>query len=368
MKTRWMVGTWMCGAGLVLSQPGSAVASHCEYCNAGLPTEIGVSPSTLPPDGILMLTLIDDRSRQLSHDWWDAVTVEVRDAAGSEVAGTLETHEGLTPGVWRPDEPWSAGAFDITVSVDLGAECGVQEHMVEVTVASDAAVPEMPGFVIEESYAIDVSDTLGNLVCCDGAAPFEGYVSGISCPGYPTSELHHNGYCTHLRALGRKVVGVQLDQEEPTRFTIRERTKDLRPATGTSGLRTSVTSDTCLEFEAVDLVSGETATQQHCVEDSVDNPLGTYDRPEVMDELAASCDGPGYVCEDDGAWMLFENCWIWPDGAELDPGPGDASTDTDAPADSDEDATGCSVGERRADRLFLLFLLALGLRRRSRTS
>ena len=213
-----------------------------------------------------MVTLVDSRSRQLSQDWWDAASVQVHDASGSEVAGVLEVQDGLTPAIWAPTEPWVAGAYEITVLVDLGDECGLQEHTSQVTVDADAATPAFPDVVVEEMYVVDVSDDLANLVCCDGAAPYETDVAGVLCPGYPSSRVEHGGFCTHLRAHGRKVVSARLDEEEPSRFTIHERTQDLRPATQAGRMGVSVESASCLEFEVVDLVTGDrSASMAHSV-------------------------------------------------------------------------------------------------------
>ncbi len=356
----------MCGAGLTLSFAGPAAASHCEYCNAGLPTGVVVAPATLPPGGIVMITLVDSRARLLSHDWWDAVSVHVRDASGSEVAGALEVREELTPGIWTPAAPLEGGTYEVTVLVDLGEACGVQEHTAAVTVDSGAADPTVPGVVVEERYVVDVSDALGNLVCCDGAAPYETYVPGVSCPGYPDSRVEYGGHCTHLRAFGKKVVSVLLDEEEPSRFTIRERTQELRPASQTGRLSVGVTSPSCLEFEVVDLVTGDAFTHEHCVEEVVEEPMGTFDRPEVADELDASCAGPGYVCEGDGQWVLFDDCWTWPDGAEVDdPGVGETDTETGAPAESGGGSSGCSFGSPGSSSLLFVLTVAFASRRRS---
>ena len=359
----------MCGALLAYAWPSNAAASHCEYCNDGLPSRVGVQPPALPPDGLLVLTLHDDRSRQLSQDWWDAVSVEVRDPAGALVSGALRVHDGLTPATWAPDSAWVVGEYSVSITVSRGDECLPLEQTSMLMVDADLSPPEMPEVVVEYGYGASAAFALGNLVCCDGAAPYERSPPGILCPGYDTHDVDFfEGFCTTRMATGLATLRASLDPPETTRFTLRERAQGLRPDDSATAMSVRTTDEACYEFEIIDLVTGETSSTTHCVEQQPGQPLGSFERPEIEGELEANCVGPGYVCERN-AWDSLADCWLWPDGEELDETPGgdtEGSTDA-APADG-SGSSGCSVGHQTSYPGFVLCLLASLRRRRDATA
>ena len=345
MTIRW-VGTGMCAVVLASATVRPAHASHCEYCNEGLPSGAIVEPSVLPPDGVLMISLTDARARVLPASWWASVRVEVRDATGEMLPGTLEVFEDIAPAVWTPDGPWPSGPLTVTVAGDLDPDCA-WEHEFDVEVDPELAPPPFPTITIEEVYKTEIEDELDNLVCCDGAAPFEQSVPGVLCPGYRAYDVQNlEGFCTHVRESGKATVTATLVQDTPSRFAFNGR----RSANGTDRVRVTTQDADCFAFEVIDLVSGATQTAEHCVVEHPDQPLGAFVRPEVNDELRESCEGMAYVC--DGSWTRPEDCRLWlsgrPDPSEPLPGHG-----------------GCSVGDSRSSFAWLA-LLVLGTYQSSR--
>ncbi len=371
MTFGWLAGTGWCGRGglaaglgfaCVLAFPSQASAGHCEYCNSGLPARVDIEPSSLPPDGVLLVLLIDQRDRKLDPEWWDAVSIEVLDANEATVPGGLEVLDGVTPGVWRPDTPWTEGEYSVSVSVDLGGDCGVPQHVFSVSVDATVQPAPMPSVEITSDYVPEVRGTIENLVCCDGASPYEASVPGILCPGYPSTSIDYSGgYCTWIEADGRLRVSAALDENEVSRFSIRERTTGARPTTTSGRMQLQLSAAACLEFEVVDLVSGARESTEACVEEQPSMPLGLHTRPEIEAELADACDGPGYVC-DPGSWSSLAGCALWPDGGAPPSPP--AEEDTDGPAQEAHEG-GCSVTHPQSAWLMLLVILGLRCRRRS---
>jgi len=299
-----------------------ARAGHCEYCNEGLPSGANVEPATMPADGVLVISLTDARDRVLPADWWSSVRVEVHDAQGNPVAGALEVLERVTPAIWRPASAWPEGLLMVTVYGDLDSDCAWEETF-EVDVTPDLAAPAPPQIVVDEVYEVDVRDELENLVCCDGARPFEDSVPGILCPGYDAFDIRfHDGECTHIRAEGSVVVTARLDPSEPSRFAF----LDHRSANDISKVSVRTQTAECFSFEVVDLVSGATDSVDYCVRENADRPLGTFQRPEIDDELAQRCEGPAYVC--DGSWNQAENCEPWAEATETNEGCGCSTRST----------------------------------------
>ncbi len=351
-------GTWMCAALMTwLTLPSEAIAGHCEYCNEGLPSSVDISPAVLPTDGVLMISLQDARARVLSHDWWEMVIVQVMDTDGAIVPGDLKIRAGVTPALWTPERDWPEGPLQVRVAVELEGDCA-WERTSEVLVDASVAAPSFPEIEIDEVYRADADDELDNLVCCDGAAPWEASAPGIICPGYSGHVVEHRGFCTQLRAFGRTTVTARLTEAEPSRFTIRERVFDSRPAYDPLQVDLSLSSPACLEFEVLNVVSGATQTQEHCVEEQPSQPLGEFERAEVADEIEASCSGPGYVCEGDSEWRLFKDCSLWPEGPALDP---DLEADTDPDAgEAEHEASGCNLGRSRRPSFTMLWLIVVG--------
>lgn len=307
----------MCAAVLVFSVPDSASAGHCDYCNDGLPTEVRVAPEVLSADGVLLLSLIDDRGRQLEQTWWDGITVTVLDAEGQSVTGAIEVLEHLTPAVWRPAEPWAAGSYRVEVHVELGGDCSPYDRSFEVTVNDAETTPAMPEVVFTETYSSTSRMSLNNLVCCDDAAPYDENLPGIICPGYPSSEVRYfDGYCTTVDARGWVQLDATLPDKTPARFTLHERTWARRPVGDSRTVAVELEEAACLEFEVVDMVTGDTTVHPYCFEPSGEL-LGTFQRPEVLTELAEACEGRSYRCE--GSWHEPDTCPTWPESSEPEP-------------------------------------------------
>jgi hypothetical protein len=345
----------------------TARAGHCEYCNYGLPTAVEVKTAEIGVDGVVVVVLEDARRRPLGQTSWDITTVTVTDARGTPVDGALEVHPGFSPAAWRPSSPWSPGVHHVAVTVDLPSfadfpGCSAFTHYADVMVADGPRhIVGSEALAVAETYGMAPTTSLDTLVCCDGARPWSSPLSGFWCPGYPSTEIRiEAGFCTERVGTG----WLRLDAEilidgapAPADYSLRELTRDQTSGLGDARLSMSLTQPACLQFERLDLVTGERRIHEACHGDTIAGQLGTL-ALDPTTELAASCSGEAYVCEVVGdAWNL-QACTTWPDG---DPfvHPSTLPSEDEAPVASN----GCRmVPKPTSSDAWLVVLLLVGRR------
>lgn len=355
----------------------TANAGHCEYCNEGLPTSVAIASPEIGIDGVIVVVLEDQRGRVLDQKSWDITTASVTDLEGAPVDGTLEIHPGFTPAAWRPTNPWVPGTYQITVTVDLPsfpADPGPQgcppfSHQAEIVVVDE------PRHVVG-TQALSVIETLGmtpgrsleTLVCCDGALPHLASVPGYLCPGYPDWNLRIGaGHCSELEGTGWLALGAELridGQPAPPDYSLREITNERASATGGAAMTMTLTQPECLQFEVLDLVTGERTVHDSCHGDAVAEQLGTL-ALDPTDALAAECSGTAYVCESIGGQSVGGHwdataCTTWPDGAPY----AYPSSPESEPSASDPNDGGCRIASPSSPAAVgMLAWALLGLRR-----
>lgn len=368
---------------LVVGLPAAtAQAGHCDYCNEGLPTAVAIKTPEIGVDGVLVVVLEDERYRPLGQTSWDITTVTVTDSSGTVVDGALEVHPGFSPAAWRPTSPWSPGVYDVTVTVDLPSfpaepgptGCSGFTHEAVVVVADGPRhVVGTQALSVVETYDMKPVASLGTLVCCDGALPRNGSVQGIWCPGYPSTQLEiGEGHCTELSATGWLGLDAQVlidGEPAPPSYSMREVTRERTSAGGDARMSMDITAPACLQFELLDLVTGERTIHESCHGDAIADQLGTLDLDPTA-QLAANCSGEAYVCEEHGDAWDADACLTWPYGAPfVHPStiPAEDETPDDMPPASSAVDDGCRVGAGPAPGApGLVALVLLGRRRRAR--
>ena len=249
----------------------TAWAGHCEYCNEGLPSDAAVKTTEIGTDGVIVLRLVDARDRVLDARFWDITTVTVTDAEGAVLEGTLEPYPGFVPAAWRPAQPWTPGTYEVTVAVDRtqlvspDPTCHDFTHRASVTVVDgprhDGGVPTV---VVSEDHRVEPHRSLDTLVCCDGSWPLWVPVPGSGCPGYPERDLIQSTYCHSLEGTGQLVLDarVQIDGGDASAdYSIRELTQERTASSGDPRMNSTFSAPACVEYEVLDLVTGERSLQ-----------------------------------------------------------------------------------------------------------
>ncbi len=161
----------------------------------------------------------------------------------------------------------------------------------------------------------------------------------------------------------------------PFDYSLREITQAKTSVLGGPAMAMTLMQPKCLQFEGLDLVTGERSVHDSCHGDSVAEQFGALEL-DPTDELAAQCSGPAYVCEwwPGGGWDPSK-CTTWPDG---DPymHPASPASDSSAsdpsesdPAAGDESGCGCRTRTPSSPATLALLVWALvGLRRLRRRS
>jgi hypothetical protein len=215
---------------------------------------------------------------------------------------------------------------------------------------------------------LSVMETLGmtpvhwldTLVCCDGALPNLASVPGYLCPGYPSWDLRiGSGHCSELVGTGWLALDAELfidGQPAQSDYSLREITHELTSATGDAAMSMRLTQPECLQFELLDMVTGELTIRDSCHGDAVAEQLGTLEL-DPTDELAAECLGGAYVCESTGYSWDANACTTWPDGAPY------MHPQSEPPIVDQKDG-GCRIGTSSSPAAVGMLVWALlGLRR-----
>ncbi|MCY0993974.1 hypothetical protein OV203_42945 [Nannocystis sp. ILAH1] len=374
-----VVATIVAGLSWAAARPAWA---HCgDECTNPLPLFLSPTSSVLAADGVLAFSPGYERAERAL----EFLTLKVLDAMGEEVAGAFEVHADFSVFIWRPAQPWSAGAtYTVVTYVDTAAwataeygaqpgACVTHEREMQVTIAAEPLpAPAAPPLVVTSEHVVETWDALADLVCCDGAYPRRSDAAG-HCPGLDGYQIEYAGFCTRLREHGRLEVVYDFDREAlgavaASNFAGRLFGPDDQPWIG---VQANLRAPGCLRFEALDLARGEVFVDERCHGDDLADALGPLDIDPTA-TLAASCAGQAYVCEGEDSWDP-EKCTTWPDGqvypAPVAPPDGEPPAGETAAVDPGEQVEsgggGCSTHERPG-WLALVVLGGLLRRRRAR--
>lgn len=302
--------------------------------------------------------------------------VEVYDAFGLAVPGSLEFSGAFDSISWRPDAPWTVGEryrVALRTIIDPGNDSyplctGVEsESIIDIVDAPADVAP--PPLEIEESWSLEVRDDLESYACCDGAMPYEYEMSSPSYGCDPSTReiVWDEGTCVAAQGTGKLAVDYRLDVDavggDLARWAIRVVTQSSAIGGGDLDARWVFTAPECVRVEIFDRAVGVVHDQEVCHGDHPARPLGVQAR-DVAAELDERCEGAAYVCESSPAWDPTR-CKAWP-------------VDEDAPYIEEPRAPevpggvppiadgGCRLGGSTRGALLIVVAVGLAGRRRRR--
>ncbi len=351
------------------------VMAHCgDDPEAPLPYAILPASEVVAADGVLGFHFFYDQA-EVGLEYF---TLEVLEAEGQPVAGTLTLHADFSTLSWRPDTPWVAGAsYTVVTFIDTPAwaadvygagagACSTSRHETVVTVdAAPLPLPARPPIVITTEHRVAERYDLRSVVCCDGALPAMRPGPG-SVPN-DVLEVRNGGNCISRLDQGTLGVFPRLDYDllppaEAGNFATRVRWPD---GTLASDPAPTLYEAMCLRIESLDLARGDIFVEQRCFGEGLE--LGDLER-DISRQLAESCEGPRYVCEVAGDQWSDERCTRWPGGEPFeyveplrDPDGGLTDPAAEEPGDS---GCNCTNGPDAPAQTMPLSLVALVLLRR----
>lgn len=345
--------------------------AHCgDDCYAPLPYSVEHASAVVAADGVLGFHFDFGRGATAL----EFLTVTVRDAEGTEVAGTLTANEAFSLLIWRPDAPWVAGAtYTVGTSLDTAGwsvalyggsvkACVTEEITREITIeAAPLPAPEAAPLTVTTTYERRRGNDVDSVVCCDGAMPSMQPVSFGSCP--EDQLAYSRGSCLARLDRGRLQVVHDVDRATLPPAVAGNLVVRVLDAEGKVLLdpRPWLHAAQCLQFESLDLARGEVFVEERCL--GGDDELGDIEI-DPSDQLGEVCEGQAYVCESDHRRWDKEACKTWPDGEDyeyVEP------AQEPAPGGEVRNAVGygCSTQSGpHAGSLVVLALALLGRRRR----
>jgi MYXO-CTERM domain-containing protein len=354
--------------------PGVAQACDGYYgpCQGGYEFWQDLTPvnaAKIPSDGVLVL--------QGNHQGDDAASLPSIELTvtkdGQPIAGALEATSMHGVLVWRPVDPWEAGATyalsgninnppESEACAQLLTPIGGDSLTIDVAPGSALGTVEFSGETMVQSYPTVSLDTLA---CCEGAMPSVGYVvCGGDYVDFDPAE------CAPTQGYG--YLSVQIDGEPAATgpaggqivYTLKV---DGNPYSTSLTPVFDVTTDApfCAVIEATDLASGAVdAGQKHCFGEAVAGQLG----PQVLDpkeKLQCALE----QCATDGVpptWDPMACTPFDPESPTTSDSDGGGSSGSGT-AGEGEDDKGCNCDVRSGSDAGLLALIGLvGLVRRRR--
>ncbi len=330
-----------------------ADAAGCYYPCDGLEFWEDLAPvnaAKIPSDGVLVL--------QGNHQGDDAASLPSIEMTvtkdGQPLAGALEATSLHGVLVWRPIDPWEAGAvyaLNGMVTNTSGDEfCGPPM----IAIADELTIDAGPGaalgtvdFTGQSQVQVSPQVSLDTLACCDGATPGLDY-GGCSGGGVYWDPEE----CTPTQAHGYLTVG--MTGEPATTGAAAAQvvyTLKVDGNTHSSGLapQFSVIKDTpfCAVIEAKDLASGAvTEGQKHCFGEAMAEMLG----PQVLDpseKLQCALEN----CAPDGNnWDPMMCTPLEPSQPTTSDSDGSASDSGDSSSGSGSDSDSDTAGEGETDK------------------
>jgi len=329
-----------------------------------------INAAKIPSDGVLVL--------QGTHQGDDAAslpTIELtvtRD--GQPLAGALETTSLHGVLVWRPTEPWEAGAtYTLGGAVNNPPEsegCA----LLEVPVAAELNIDALPGAALGPAEfsgeaTVDLSPwvNLQTLACCEGATPTEEYGG---CAGFYVN--WDPAVCAPIKGNGTLVLN--LDGQPATTGAAAAQvvyTLKIDGNVHTIGLTPQFSlyagAPICAIIEATDLASGAlSVTQEQCFGEALADMLG----PQPLDPSEKLQCALEQCAPDGGPWDPMKCVPFDPDApttSDSDDGASDgASSSSDTAAETDGDkGCGCDSGPG-GDAGLLALIGVVGLAGRAR--
>lgn len=341
----------------------------CEWGNP-IPDFVELEATEIPENGALFIVVGDG----FDSDAW-SLEVKVYDAFGIETPGTFEIDYAFGNKTWRPTQPWRTGEQYLVVLRILTdpegsayPECeGIQvDTVIDIVEPLDSIAP--PAVTIEEQWTLTASETLGALVCCDGALPYSEQQSDPSygCGDPDTVIAWRDGSCVAGEAHGALEIWYRLDvanNGDESRWAMRVLT-----STGTRGdpnrqllVKDERDAAGCVRIEILDRALGIVYDQPACHGEDIADQLGELSL-DIAGELAERCEGEPYVCEQAAGGWDQERCRPWPEQLDAPYLPG-VTPPGEAPPPADE---ACTVGERPSGFWATLLAMSFFARRRAR--
>jgi MYXO-CTERM domain-containing protein len=327
-----------------------------------------INATKIPSDGVLVL--------QGNHQGDDAASLPMIELMvtkdGQPIAGALEATSVHGVLVWRPADPWEAGATYAlagTIANPSQAEaCAALmvpiEGALNIDVAPGAALGTVE-FSGETTVQSAPQVSLATLACCEGATPSEVYFGCGSGVDWDPAE------CAPTQAHG--YLSVQINGQPAATGPVAGQivyTLKVDGSVYSTGLtpQFDVFTDApfCAVIEAQDLASGAVdAGQKHCFGEAVAGQLG----PQLLDPTEKLQCALEQCATDVGVWDPMMCTPYDPDApttSDSDGASGSSGSDTAGEGDADK-GCGCDVGPGGdAGLLALVGLVGLVRRRRRR--
>jgi MYXO-CTERM domain-containing protein len=334
----------------------------------------------IPVDGVLVL-----QGAHVGDPGIAGIALEVT-LDGQPIAGALELTPHPDALVWRPTDPWTAGATYQLAGTVTNPEGSFECAAPELPLAADLHIDTVPGaalvapeFTGETMYSQSSIISFQSLACCEGAPPpTEGYGGcGSTYVGFDPV------VCAPTMATGSfnlAVLGQPAADGPAARQIVYTRKVDgvpegtsLDPGADFFALQTPI----CVTFEATDLASGTvTSSDEQCFGEDFADQLG----PQPIDPPASfTCSLE--QCGASGSWDPTmctpflpvpgdsdtpTSSDTTPDSDSDDPGESGESSDTDPGEGGKDGACACTADPTPPPALLVLGLLALPRRRRAR--
>lgn len=356
------------GLGTVAMVPQTADACLPDPCTeSNRWTFFELVPTVVATDGVVRID-----GRQNNPESLEAalafVQLEVTDQGGLLAEGSLEYQPDANAIVWRPTTPLTASEiYDVAILIDndalaaaldlegLGDE-GCAEN-IEAQTSFQVSGSALPAFAVpdpafESAHDVRALESLGSMVCCDGAFPQQDVPL---CAGEP-DVYWDDGHCastegyglvraTESFAEGTFAADVVADLALRLVQTDGPRARHATP--GQLSVWVEDDEPFCARLEVVSLATGDSFTgPEHCYGDELLDQLGRHDVDP--NEALGVCAGQPYTCgiQDEG-WNP-NDCEPWGDPPGEDEsgssgGSGDAGDDAgDSGSGGGEDSNGSS--------------------------
>jgi hypothetical protein len=313
-------------AAVIYLAASRAEAYHCDCGQPPVPNGASLRSERVAADGVLTFGVYSSffRDVRFALPYFE---VQVVDATGDAIAGALEVHEEFGLAAWRPDAGWpETPEVHVRWQIDLEALAHSEydrtihcpplegEGVVEIVPVPLVADP-VP--IVEERFELVPSESLGDLVCCDGSYPYE-YGGGPgpgSCPNASPPRVDLGpGICGSTTGSGRleltaSLEPADLDELELQNFRVRlVEAVGVPPAPASRTI--TVQAPTCLRVEMLDLARSTVHGFDSCHGHDIESQLGSRELDPAAE--LADCEGRSYVCTVElGAWDP-EQCEPWP--------------------------------------------------------
>lgn len=332
-----------------ISTPAGACQPPLCPAETGRWTEARLAnPSVIPADGVLVVTGTRWGGGAAEADF-AAIEIAVK-RDGVAVAGALEGIDLPGAFVWRPAQGLTPGVHEVALSIDNDAidpgapdgDCGpatLDNHFSVEVVDETSPAPRAPSLRIDAEVSVEGPPELDDLICCDGAFPYES-------PGSCDLELSWDeGRCFSLHRDAELRGWFERTDGEPALLAgalIYQLVVDgaVRSHSLDGRLRHSATAPFCAHVEVESLATGAVAaTEERCYGQHLAGPLGAL-KCDPTAELA-DCTGEPYRCANVGGEWDPQDCSPWSGVVDADA----VDCDFDGPTTEGSTTGGESIGD-----------------------